>query len=194
MVDTVGRWFLVRFAHVAGAALWVGGPPALSLVILPPARRLLAPEAEDRFTAAAVRRFGMLTGTVFLPVQPATGWAMARHRGVTWESLAGPGNGRTLVAKLAPFAVVLLAAAGHGIAHSKGRTEAARTDGRRPGRLSGGRPARHRPAGHPTPHENRATWPAGWGRSTLLPERDHGAELTERRGHSARSRCEGAVP
>ncbi len=79
-MDTVGWWSLVRFAHVAGAALWVGGQLALTLVILPLARRLLGPEAKDRFTAAAGRRFGMLTGAVFLPVQLATGWAMAWHR------------------------------------------------------------------------------------------------------------------
>ncbi|MHC3455349.1 hypothetical protein [Streptomyces prasinus] len=51
---------------------------------------------------------------------------MARHRGVTWASLAEPGDGRTLAAELALFAVVMPAAAGHGIAHSKGRTELAR--------------------------------------------------------------------
>ena len=61
-MDTVGWWSLVRFVHVAGAALWVGGQLALSLVILPLARHLLAPEAKESFTAAAGRRFGMLTG------------------------------------------------------------------------------------------------------------------------------------
>lgn len=40
-MDTVGWWSLVRFAHVTGAVLWVGGQLALSLVILPLARRLL---------------------------------------------------------------------------------------------------------------------------------------------------------
>ncbi|PWI12914.1 hypothetical protein DI272_01190 [Streptomyces sp. Act143] len=125
-MDTVGWWSLVRFAHVAGAALWVGGQLALSLVVLPLARRLLAPEARDDFAAAAGRRFGMLTGAVFLPVQLATGWAMARHKGVTWAALAEPGYGRTLAAKLALFVVVMLAAAGHGIAHSRGRADLAR--------------------------------------------------------------------
>ncbi|MFF0112861.1 hypothetical protein [Streptomyces prasinus] len=125
-MDTVGWWSLVRFAHVAGAALWVGGQLALSLVILPLARRLLDEEAKDRFTAAAGRRFGMLTGALFLPVQLATGWTMAWHRGVTWASLTEPGYDRTLAAKLALFAAVMLAAAGHGIAHSKGRAELAR--------------------------------------------------------------------
>ncbi|MGW1955889.1 hypothetical protein ACWCPI_24605 [Streptomyces sp. NPDC001920] len=125
-MDTVGWWSLVRFVHVAGAALWVGGQLALSLVILPLARHLLAPEAKDSFTAAAGRRFGMLTGAVFLPAQLATGWALAWHRGVTWASLAEPGYGRTLAAKLALFVLVMLAAAGHGIAHAKGRAELAR--------------------------------------------------------------------
>ncbi|MCG7523140.1 hypothetical protein MHW47_01550 [Streptomyces sp. OfavH-34-F] len=125
-MDTVGWWSLVRFAHVCGAALWVGGQLALSLVILPLARRRLAPEAKDTFTAAAGRRFGMLTGALFLPVQLATGWAMAWHGGVTWASLAEPGYGRTLATKLALFVVVMLTAAGHGIAHSKGRAELAR--------------------------------------------------------------------
>jgi putative copper export protein len=125
-MDTVGWWSLVRFVHVAGAALWVGGQLALSLVILPLARHLLTPEAKDSFTAAAGRRFGMLTGALFLPAQLATGWALAWHRGVTWASLAEPGYGRTLAAKLALFVLVMLAAAGHGIAHAKGRAELAR--------------------------------------------------------------------
>jgi hypothetical protein len=75
----------------------------------------------------AGRRFGLLTGVVFLPVQLATGWAMAWHKGVTWASLADPGYGRTLATKLGLFVVVMLAATGHGIAHAKGRTELART-------------------------------------------------------------------
>ncbi|MFI1420926.1 hypothetical protein ACH4VX_23710 [Streptomyces sp. NPDC020731] len=125
-MDTVGPWSLVRFAHVAGAALWVGGQLALSLVILPLARRLLAPDAKDRFTAEAGRRFGMLTGALFLPVQLGTGVAMAWHKGVTWDSLAEPGYGRTLAAKLALFVLVMAAAAGHGIAHARHRTGLAR--------------------------------------------------------------------
>ncbi|MER6623487.1 MULTISPECIES: hypothetical protein [unclassified Streptomyces] len=125
-MDTVGPWSLVRFAHVAGAALWVGGQLALSLVILPLARRLLAPDAKDRFTAEAGRRFGMLTGALFLPVQLGTGIAMAWHKGVTWASLAEPGYGRTLAAKLALFVLVMAAAAGHGIAHARHRADLAR--------------------------------------------------------------------
>ncbi|WP_225829797.1 hypothetical protein [Streptomyces sp. NK08204] len=126
-MGTVGLWSLVRFLHVTGAVLWVGGQLALTLVVLPLARRLLAPEARDRFAAEAGRRFGLLTGAVFLPVQLGTGWAMAWHRGVTWASLAEPGYGRTLAAKLGLFVLVMLAAAGHGIAHARNRPDLARS-------------------------------------------------------------------
>ena len=125
-MGTVGLWSVVRFLHVIGAVLWVGGQLALTLVVLPLARRMLSVEARDRFAAEAGRRFGLLTGTVFLPVQLATGWAMAWHKGVTWASLAEPGYGRTLATKLGLFVLVMLAAAGHGIAYSKGRAELAR--------------------------------------------------------------------
>lgn len=125
-MNGVDAWALVRFAHVIGAALWVGGQLALSLVILPLARRMLAPEARGRFVREAGRRFGKLTGTVFLPLQLATGVAMAWHKGVTWASLAEPGYGRTLAAKLALFTAVMAVAALHGRAHSRGRPELAR--------------------------------------------------------------------
>ena len=87
---------------------------------------MLSAEGRDRFAAEAGRRFRLLTGTVFLPVQLGTGWAMAWHKGVTWASLAEPGCGRTLATKLGLFVLVMLAAAGHGIAYSKGRAEMAR--------------------------------------------------------------------
>lgn len=125
-MGTVDPWSLVRFLHVTGAVVWVGGQLALTLVVLPLARRMLSPEARDRFAAEAGRRFGLLTATVFLPVQLGTGWAMAWHKGVTWASLAEPGYGRTLATKLGLFVLVMLAAAGHGIAYSKGRAELAR--------------------------------------------------------------------
>lgn len=123
----VGLWSLIRFIHVAGAALWVGGQLALTLVVLPLARRLLDDEAKANFTDKAGRRFGILTGTVFLPLQLASGILIAWHKGVTWGSLLEPGYGRILTAKLALFVVVMLAAAGHGLMSAKGKPEVART-------------------------------------------------------------------
>lgn len=126
MTGAIGLWTLVRFVHVTGAVLWVGGQLALSWVVLPLARRMLPEEDRTQFASAAGKRFGMLTGAVFLPVQIATGWAMARHKGITLAALAEPGYGRTLAAKLALFLVVLAAAAAHGWAYSRGRTGTAR--------------------------------------------------------------------
>ncbi|MEV0303337.1 hypothetical protein [Streptomyces prasinus] len=129
---------------------------------------------------------------------------MARHRGVTWAFLAEPGYVRTLAAELVLFALVMLAAAGHGIDHSKGRTELTRA--RAVVALAGslgvvllatalpaarrfrpGPPDGPGPDGPPvapketTDGPEQATWPAAWGRSTLLPERWHGAGWTQQR-------------
>ncbi|HZC99352.1 MAG TPA: hypothetical protein VFA46_03905 [Actinomycetes bacterium] len=71
-------------------------------------------------------RFGVFTMAVFLPVQVATGVAMAAHRGVTLASLAQPGYGRVLGEKLGLFALVLLLSGGHGVAVGRGRDRAAR--------------------------------------------------------------------
>lgn len=87
---------------------------------------MLSAQAGDRFAPEAGRRFGLLTGAVFLPVRLGTGWAMTWHKGVTRASLAEPGSGRTLAARLGLFLVVLLAAAGHDAAHPRGRPERAR--------------------------------------------------------------------
>ncbi|MFJ9460697.1 hypothetical protein ACIRST_37205 [Kitasatospora sp. NPDC101447] len=125
-MDGIGLWTLVRFTHVCGAVLWVGGQLALSAVILPLARRQFPADVAGRFAEAVGRRFGLLTGVLFLPAQLGTGIALAGHRGVTWASLAEPGYGRILAAKLGLFTAVMLAAALHGWAHARGRAELAR--------------------------------------------------------------------
>lgn len=119
-------WSVIRFLHVLSAALWVGGQLTVSLVMLPLARRMLDPARRGELLRAVGRRFGMFTGTVFLPVQLGTGVAIAWHKGVTWASLAQPGYGRILVAKLGLFCAVMAAAALHGRATGAGRPRLAR--------------------------------------------------------------------
>lgn len=119
-------WAVVRFLHVLSAALWVGGQLTVSLVVLPLARRMLDEERRAQVMQAVGRRFGMFTGAVFLPLQIGTGVAIAWHKGVTWESLAEPGYGRILAAKLLLFAAVMAAAALHGWASGAGRRGFAR--------------------------------------------------------------------
>ncbi|MFI7443064.1 hypothetical protein [Nonomuraea indica] len=119
-------WSVVRFLHVLGAALWVGGQLTVSLIVLPLARRLLDGERRATVLREVGRRFGMFTAAVFLPVQLATGVAIAVHKGVTWASLLQPGYGRVLAAKLLLFGAVMLAAGLHGWASGAGRAGTAR--------------------------------------------------------------------
>ncbi|MER7369368.1 hypothetical protein [Nonomuraea wenchangensis] len=119
-------WSVVRFLHVLGAALWVGGQLSVSLVLLPLARRLLDEQRRGQVLSAVGRRFGLLTAAVFLPVQLATGVAIAWHKGVTWASLAEPGYGRILAAKLLLFCAVMAAAGAHGWLTGAGRPRLAR--------------------------------------------------------------------
>jgi uncharacterized membrane protein len=121
-------WTIVRFLHILGASVWMGGQLTITLVVLPPARRALsATEAAD-VLAAVGRRFAVITAAVFLPVQITTGVLLAGRRGVTWSSLLQPENGydRTLAAKLLLFALVMAAAGVHGIAQGKQRPTVAR--------------------------------------------------------------------
>ena len=120
-------WALVRFVHITGAALWVGGQLALALVITPLARRLLGSHEQQRVVIGAFgRRFARLTLAAALPLQIATGIGLAVHNGVTWASLAEPGYGRTLAAKLGLLVLAMAAAAGHGVAAAKDRRELSR--------------------------------------------------------------------
>lgn len=119
-------WAAIRFVHVLSAMLWVGGQLTVSLVVRPLTLRVLDGERRSAVLSAVGRRFGMLTGAFFLPVQLGTGIALAWSVGVTWASLAEPGHGRVLVAKLLLFCGVMVAAALHGVANGRGRARLAR--------------------------------------------------------------------
>ncbi|WP_020523067.1 hypothetical protein [Catelliglobosispora koreensis] len=119
-------WVLARFVHVVGAAFWVGGQLLLALVVMPLARRQLDSEIRHHLMAAAGRRFARLTLAVALPLQIGTGIALAAHNSVTWASLAEPGYGRTLAAKLGLLTIAMMFAAGHGIAAAKGHRSMSR--------------------------------------------------------------------
>jgi uncharacterized membrane protein len=105
---------------------WVGGQLTISAMVLPVVRRLMS--AEDRLPvlSGVGRRFGMFTVVAFLPLQVGTGFLLAWHKGVTLGSLADPGYGRTLAAKLVAFALVMVAAGGHGWAMGTARQGFAR--------------------------------------------------------------------
>jgi len=120
-------WSLVRFLHVVGAVVWLGGQLTVSALVLPVARQLLPAEARAGLMRVLGMRFGIATVAVLIPLQLATGAVLARHKGVTLASLAEPGYGRMLAGKLVAFALVMLAAGLHGWAISSGRRTLARS-------------------------------------------------------------------
>jgi uncharacterized membrane protein len=122
----LGLWSLVRFVHVVGAVIWLGGQLTISALVLPVARRRLEAAARADLMRTLGMRFGMATVSVLIPLQLATGTALAWHKGVTMASLAQPGYGRTLAGKLVAFVLVMLAAGLHGWANSAGRKALAR--------------------------------------------------------------------
>lgn len=122
-------WALIRFAHLLGAVLWVGGQLTLTLVVSPLAARLLGAEEHRRVVAAFGRRFARVTLMAALPLQIATGVALAVAQGVTLASVFEPGYGRVLAAKLGLFCAAMVAAAVHGIAAARGHRGLSRSMG-----------------------------------------------------------------
>jgi uncharacterized membrane protein len=116
----------VRFVHVLSAMVWVGGQLLLSLLVLPVLRRRLDAASRAPLTREVGVRFGVFTVAIFLPVQIASGIALAAHRGLTLPDLGEPGYGRTLGEKVTLFAVVLLISAVHGMAVGRGQDRLAR--------------------------------------------------------------------
>ena len=104
-------WSLVRFLHVVGAVVWLGGQLTVSALVMPVARDRLHEEARVGLMRVLGMRFGIVTVAVLIPLQLATGVALAGHKGVTVAALAEPGYGRMLAGKLVAFALVMLAAA-----------------------------------------------------------------------------------
>ncbi|MBB4966812.1 hypothetical protein [Saccharothrix violaceirubra] len=121
-------WTIVRFLHVLGAIIWVGGQLTITIVVLPPVRRMLSADDRAGMLRTVGKRFAIITMAVFLPNQVTTGVLLAWQHGVTWATLLQPGYGRILAAKLLLFTLVMVAAALHGIAqarHQPGKARAA---------------------------------------------------------------------
>src|SRR5665647_2499059 len=76
-------WSLVRFVHVVGAVVWLGGQLTLSALVLPVARRRLADDDRADLMRILGMRLGIATVAFLIPLQIATGVALAWHKGVT---------------------------------------------------------------------------------------------------------------
>ncbi len=92
-------WTLVRFGHVLGVTLWVGGIILMGAVMVPAARAL-----NDRDTARSVirntaRRFGMVGGIAWVLIL-VTGMGLLSHRNIEMSELTESEYGQRVLAKL----------------------------------------------------------------------------------------------
>ncbi len=117
-------WSLVRFLHIAGAVVWVGGQLTLTLVVRPETSRLLSPEDRRHLLSAFGSRFGRITSWILLPLLLATGLGLTYHRGVGLGALTAPGYGATLGAKITLALMSFGIAIAHGVmaANASSRT------------------------------------------------------------------------
>lgn len=122
-------WSIVRFLHVTGAVVWVGGQLALSLVVRPAAVRTLDDESRYEFFVDAGRLFGRISTYALAPLLLATGLALIYHRGVTIGGLSQPGYGVILAVKIVLALVSFAIAAFHGMLSSRGTPGTARAVG-----------------------------------------------------------------
>lgn len=122
-------WSLVRFLHVAGAVVWVGGQLTLTLIVRPVTARLLSPEDRRHLVGAFGSRFGRLTSWVLIPLLLATGLALTYHRGVALSALTVPGYGATLGVKITLALISFGLAIAHGVVAVNASTKVVRVLG-----------------------------------------------------------------
>ena len=108
-------WTLVLFVHVTAAVFWVGGQLMLSLVVLPPLRRLAPPPLVAQVTIGVARRFARIANRALLPALVVSGLLLAWHDGVRPSTLDATAFGRVLEVKIVLVLVVLALALAHGL-------------------------------------------------------------------------------
>jgi uncharacterized membrane protein len=62
-------WSLVRFLHVVGAVVWLGGQLTLSALVMPVARDRLPTEFRAVLMRILGMRFGIATVAVLIPLR-----------------------------------------------------------------------------------------------------------------------------
>jgi uncharacterized membrane protein len=117
---TIDWWTAVRFLHIIGAILWIGGQLTFAFVITPGLRSVEPdPERLQRSQVAVARRFGIVISYVGIPLMLATGFALSWH---VFDINKGgiPGYGFWLGLKIVLFLVAIGVAAVHGVLAARG--------------------------------------------------------------------------
>ena len=117
---TIDWWTAVRFLHIIGAILWIGGQLTFAFVVTPGLRSVEQDEERlHRAQMAVARRFGNVISYVGIPLQLATGFALS-WRAFEINKGGIPGYGFWLGLKIILFLVAILIAAVHGVLAARG--------------------------------------------------------------------------
>ena len=123
---SIDVWTVVRFLHVIGAILWIGGQLTFALVVTPALKRTQVDE--EHLVAAQMgvaRRFGNVVSWVGIPLQLATGFALS-FRVFDLGKGTIDGYGFWLGFKIILFLGAILLAAVHGIMSARGTSKQAK--------------------------------------------------------------------
>jgi uncharacterized membrane protein len=113
-------WTLLRFLHLLGAVVWVGGQLTLAVAVVPAFKAELDDETRSRVGRSMARRYGVAAFAFGLPIQVATGIGLAYRYGVDFDGFDRDGYGATLAVKLVIVVAAVAFAAWHGMASAAG--------------------------------------------------------------------------
>ena len=116
-------WTLVRFGHLLGVVLWVGGIILMGAVIVPVARGLHDRATSRGIIQAAARRFGIVGGIAWVLIL-VTGMGLLDHRGIKMGELTDTEYGTRILVKLILLVLMGIVAVVHATWQGPAKTRA----------------------------------------------------------------------
>jgi len=105
-------WTLVRFGHLLGVILWVGGIILMGAVIVPVARGLNDVATSRDIITTAARRFAVVGGIAWVLLL-VTGFGLLDHRNIKVSELTDTEYGTRILVKLILLVLMGIVAAVH---------------------------------------------------------------------------------
>lgn len=96
---------VVRFLHLLGVAVWLGGMIFLGAVAVPAARAAGGPEASRALIRRVARKFGLLGGAAWVVIF-VTGFGLMSHRNIKMSQITETAYGQKILTKLILLLVV----------------------------------------------------------------------------------------
>lgn len=107
-------WTLIRFGHLLGVAVWLGGMLFLGLVAVPAARATGDRGTSRTLITNVAKRFGAVGGAAWLLIL-LTGGGLMSHRDLSFADLTDSDYGKKILAKLVLLLLVGVAVVLHGM-------------------------------------------------------------------------------